>query len=76
MGDASFTCTEVDREAVVAMRVIERYDQRGYGSAPVLVQVTRIERESSGWSLGALKLHAQDLWPIRPPRADCTASFD
>src|SRR5271156_5401181 len=68
--------TEVDREAVVAMRVIERYDQRGYGSAPVLFQVTRIERESSGWSLGALKLHAQDLGPIRPPRADCTASFD
>jgi hypothetical protein len=68
--------TEVDREAVVALRVIERYDQRGYGSAPVLFQVTRIERESSGWSLGVLKLHADDLWPMRPPRADGTPSFD
>jgi hypothetical protein len=57
--------TEVDREAVLAVRVIERYDRRGSGSAPVLFQVARIERESSGWTLGALKMHSEDLWPAR-----------
>jgi hypothetical protein len=40
--------TEVEREAVLALRAIERHDSRGRGSAPVLFQVTHIERESSG----------------------------
>ena len=47
--------TEVDREAIVALRVIERYDRRGNDTAPVLFQVARIERESNVWSLGAWK---------------------
>jgi hypothetical protein len=57
--------TEVDREAVVALRVLERYDQRGNGAAPVLFQVAHMERESSGWTLGASKLRAEDSWPMR-----------
>jgi hypothetical protein len=57
--------TEVEREAVVALRVIELYHQRGNGAAPVLFQVTHIERGSSGWTLGALKLRAEDSWPMR-----------
>jgi hypothetical protein len=57
--------TEVDREAVVALRVIERYDQRGNGAAPVLFQVANMERGSNGWTLGALKLRAEDSWPMR-----------
>jgi len=56
--------TEVDREAVVALRVIERYDQRGNGAAPVLFQVANMERGSNGWTLGALKLRAEDSWPM------------
>lgn len=56
--------TEVEREAVVALRVIERYDQRGNGAAPVLFQVAHMERGSSGWTLGALKLRAEDSWPM------------
>ena len=55
--------TEVEREAVVALRVIERYDRRGNGAAPVLFQVASMERGSSGWTLGALKLRAEDSWP-------------
>jgi len=57
--------TEVEREAVVALRVIERHDQRGNGAAPVLFQVSHMERGSSGWTLGALKLRTEDSWPIR-----------
>ena len=57
--------TEVEREAVVALRVIERFEQRGNNAAPVLFQVVHMERQSSGWTLGAWKLRAEDLWPTQ-----------
>jgi hypothetical protein len=57
--------TEVEREAIVALRVVERHDLRGNDGAPVLFQVVRIGREPSGWTLGAIKLRAEDLWPMR-----------
>jgi len=57
--------TEVEREAVVALRVIERLERGGSNAAPVLFQVAHMERESSGWTLGALKLRAEDWWPVR-----------
>ena len=59
-----FLRTEVEREAVVALRVIERFDRRGSVAAPVLFQVAHMERESSGWTLGAWKLRAEDSWPM------------
>jgi hypothetical protein len=57
--------TEVEREAVVALRVIERFERGGSNAAPVLFQVAHMERESSGWSLGAMKLRADDFWPMQ-----------
>jgi len=57
--------TEVERVAVVALRVIERFEQHGNDAAPVLFQVARMERQSSGWTLGAWKLRAEDLWPMQ-----------
>jgi hypothetical protein len=57
--------TEVEREAIVALRVIERRDQRGDVAAPVLFQVAHMERGSSGWTLEALKVRADDSWPMR-----------
>jgi hypothetical protein len=57
--------TEVEHEAVVALRVIERSEQRGNNAAPVLFQVAHMERQSSGWILGAWKLRAEDLWPMQ-----------
>jgi hypothetical protein len=69
--------TEVDREAVVALRAIERYNQRGNGAAPVLFQVANMERGPNGWTLGALKLRAEDSWPMRSLHArGGAASFD
>jgi hypothetical protein len=56
---------ELDREAVVALRVIERFDRRRNGAAPVLFQVANIERGTNGWTLEALKLRAEDSWPMR-----------
>jgi hypothetical protein len=40
------------------------------GTAPVLFQVARMERRSSGWTLGgwtlgAWKLRAEHLWPMQ-----------
>jgi hypothetical protein len=68
--------TEVERDAVVALRVIDRSNRRGNDTSPVLFQVARIERESSGWALGALKLDAQDLWPMQavPSRGELPSS--
>jgi hypothetical protein len=57
--------TEVDREAVVALRVIERFEQRGNNAAPVLFQMARMERQSRGGTLGAWKFRAEDLWPTQ-----------
>jgi hypothetical protein len=69
--------TEVERDAVVALRVIERFDRRGSGPAPVLFQVANIERGTNGWTLGALKLRAEDSWPMRSLHGrDGAASLD
>jgi hypothetical protein len=57
--------TEVDREAIVALRVIERFEHGRSNASPVLFQVAHMERESSGWTLGALKLRADDWWPMQ-----------
>ncbi len=61
--------TELEPEAVVALRVIERFGQHGNDAAPVLFQVANMERGSSGWTMGALKLRADDSWPMRSLRA-------
>jgi hypothetical protein len=69
--------TEVEREAVVALRVIKRSDRRGSVAAPVLFQVAHMERGSSGWTLGAWKLRAEDSWPAPGVQArDGAASFE
>ena len=69
--------TEVEREAVVALRVITRSDRRGSVAAPVLFQVAHMERGSSGWTLGAWKLRAEDSWPVPGVQArDGAASFE
>jgi hypothetical protein len=69
--------TEVEREAVVALRVIERSDRHGSAAAPVLFQVAQMERGSSGWTVGAYKLRAEDPWPMPGEQARGeAASFD
>jgi hypothetical protein len=69
--------TEVEREAVVALRVIKRSDRRRSVAAPVLFQVAHMERGSSGWTLGAWKLRAEDSWPVPGvPARDGAASFE
>ena len=68
--------TEVERQAVVALRVIERSDRRASVAAPVLFQVAHMERGSSGWTLGALKLRAEDSWPTRGSHGRDMAACD
>jgi hypothetical protein len=77
LGCKFYPRTEVEREAVVALRVIERSDRRGNVAAPVLFQVAHMERGSSGWTLGAFKLRAEDSWPMPGAQArGGAASFD
>jgi hypothetical protein len=45
--------TEVERVAVVALRVIERFEQHGNDAAPVLFQVARMEVARRGFVAGA-----------------------
>jgi hypothetical protein len=69
--------TEVERDAIVALRVVSRNDRRGNDSAPALFQIARIERESGGWALGAVKLHAEVKRPTHKPASHGGApSFD
>jgi hypothetical protein len=69
--------TEVERDAVVALRLIDRYDRRANASSPMLFQIAHVERDSSGWILGALKLHAEDAWPAQPAASHgAPRSFD
>ena len=65
--------TEVEREAVVAVRVINRNGHLGNASSPMLFQIAHIERDATGWTLGALKLRAEDAWPAQPV-ASCGSS--
>lgn len=66
--------TEVEREAVVALRVIGRRNQRGNEAAPMLFQVAYMERESSGWTLRTLKLRPEDSWPTGSLRGHAGAA--
>jgi len=69
--------TEVERDAVVALRLIDRYEHPGNASSPILFQVAHIERDSTGWAVGALKLHAEDAWPAQPTSSrGAPPSFD
>jgi hypothetical protein len=69
--------TEVERDANVALRAVARNDRRGNDSAPALFHVARIERESGGWALGAVKLRAEVKRPTHTAASHGgAASFD
>ncbi|MFZ3215595.1 MAG: hypothetical protein WA192_05995 [Candidatus Acidiferrales bacterium] len=61
-----FLRTEMDRDGIVALRVLGRSRLRGNDSAPVLFQIARMERHATGWTAGAFKLQRQDVWRMQP----------
>jgi hypothetical protein len=53
---------EVEKNSIVALRVIERRNGCELDSRPVLFQVERMVSEASGWTLGVSKLQPVPVW--------------
>ena len=61
--------TQIAPESILALRVVSRHQDRGQDTAPVLFQVIHVERNSNQWTVGALKLQSDELWPARMPES-------
>jgi hypothetical protein len=55
---------EVEKDSVVALRVIERRNGCELDSRPVLFQVERMVPQASGWTLGVSKLQPVPIWGV------------
>jgi PilZ domain len=53
---------EMEKNSVVAIRLIHHFNGREVDSRPLLFEVVRIEQEPNGQVLGASKLQAERLW--------------
>ena len=53
---------EVEKDSIVALRVIERRNGCELHSRPVLFQVERLVPQASGWTLGVSKLQPVPVW--------------
>ncbi len=53
---------EVEKDSIVALRVIERRNGCELDSSPVLFQVERMVPQPSGWTLGVSKLQPVPVW--------------
>jgi PilZ domain-containing protein len=54
--------TDVEKESVVAIRVIKRRDGHEIDSRPILFQVNWFQVQHDGYTLGASKLQPGTLW--------------
>ncbi len=61
---------QVDRGAVVAMKLVNRESSRAFPERPLLFQVARVSQEGDGWVVGAVKLQPESLWCVAFPSAD------
>lgn len=55
---------EVEKDSVVALRVIERRNGCELDSRPVLFRVERIVSQAAGWTLGVSKLQPVPVWGV------------
>ena len=53
---------EVEKDSIVALRVIERRNGCELDSRPALFQVKRMVPQASGWTLGVSKLQPVPIW--------------
>ncbi|MGB0034327.1 MAG: hypothetical protein WBP79_02505 [Candidatus Acidiferrales bacterium] len=58
---------DVEKEAVLAIRVVSRDKSRDADSRPVLFQIMRIEQLPDGWMMGASKSQPEGLWCVSFP---------
>jgi hypothetical protein len=61
--------TEVERGAVVAIKLVSRHTGQPQPDRPLLFKVARVAQESSGWTLGAAKIQPESLWCVACPPA-------
>ncbi|MGH9745578.1 MAG: hypothetical protein ACRD59_05645 [Candidatus Acidiferrales bacterium] len=59
---------EVERDSVVALRVLGRRNGHEIDSRPVLFQVERVEQQPRGWTLGVSKLQPVPVWVVEAVR--------
>ena len=59
--------TQVERGAVLAIKLISRQTNRPQPERPLLFEVARVAEEKNGWILGAAKLQPESLWCIAFP---------
>ncbi len=67
---------EVEKDSIVALRVIERRNGCELDSLPVLFQVERMVPRALGWTLGVSKLQPVPVWGAEtlPPASLASAS--
>jgi hypothetical protein len=67
---------EVEKDSVVALRVIEHRNGCELDSRPVLFQVERMVAQASGWTLGVSRLQPVPVWGVEsvPPTLLAPAS--
>jgi hypothetical protein len=56
--------SDVEKDSVVALRVIDHDRGREIESRPVLFQVERMEQQARGWTLGVSKLQSEPIWGV------------
>jgi hypothetical protein len=59
--------TEVERESVLAIRVINRRHGQEIDSRPVLFQVARMNPQPGGWTMGASLVQPTGPWWVEIP---------
>ncbi|MGA8221560.1 MAG: PilZ domain-containing protein [Candidatus Acidiferrales bacterium] len=62
--------TDVEKEAVIAIRVIKRRNGQELDSRPVLFQVNWFQAQPDGFTLGASKLQPGVSWSDELPRME------
>jgi hypothetical protein len=65
---------EVEKDSVVALRVIDHDNGREIDSRPVLFQVERMEQQDRGWTLGVSKLQSEPIWGVEAARDTALAT--
>lgn len=63
---------EIEKEAVLAIRIITRRNGKETDSRPALFQVMWVEKRPEGWILGTMKLQPVTLWPVEFPERIAT----
>jgi hypothetical protein len=61
---------DVEKDSVLAIRLIERRNGRETETRPVLFQVSRIHPDYEGWTVGVSRLQPILLWRAEFPERD------